>query len=574
MRAFVGCTGKEQHGSVLTWNASRDIGCLISGDPFFDDTSEAVAPTFVQRYEERGLESLLLLQGWFHGVLLDLRQRRLVLFNDRFGLGHLYLHQSGGQTLFSSEAKSLLAVLPQSRRLDPQGLSEWLSCGCVLQNRTLFSGISLLPPGSAWIFSPDGVARRRYFDPATWESQSPLSPDAYEQRFAEIFPQALRRSLRGSDPIAMSLTGGLDGRMIMAWDRSRPGALPCYTFNGPHRDCADARIARRIAKICGQSHQDIPVGDEFLAEFSQLAEQSVFISDGAMDVTGAAELYANRLAREFAPVRLTGNYGSEMIRRHVAFKPRRLAAGLFAPEIEEHARAAATTYAEEARGHALSFIAFKQVPWHHFARFAVERSQIKVRSPFLDHDLVALSFQAPPESATSLEPSLRLIAKGDPQLARIPTDRGVTWPPPGRTVNRLRRAFHDYVAKAEYAYDYGMPDWLARMDRSVSRLHLEKLFLGRQKFCHFRSWYRGPLADCVREVLFDARARSRSYLAPSAIENAVGTHLRADGNRTIELHKLLSLELIHRTLLCAPEMNLRISARSVATVASTDTLVH
>jgi len=60
--------------------------------------------------------------------------------------------------------------------------------------------------------------------------------------------------------------------------------------------------------------------------------------------------------------------------------------------------AAAHAYSEEAAGNQLSFIAFKQVPWHHYARLAVEQSQITIRSPFLDNDLVALAFQAPSEA--------------------------------------------------------------------------------------------------------------------------------------------------------------------------------
>ena len=48
----------------------------------------------------------------------------------------------------------------------------------------------------------------------------------------------------------MSLTGGLDSRMILAWAQAAPGSLPCYTFGGPYRDCADVRIARQLATIC------------------------------------------------------------------------------------------------------------------------------------------------------------------------------------------------------------------------------------------------------------------------------------------------------------------------------------
>ena len=366
------------HPPTLVWNAAGNIGCFISGVPFIESPdANNIASTLSRLYEEMGLRALEELNGWFSGLLVDLRHRQAVLFNDRYGLSRIYVHEDNGRLFFSSEAKSLLAVVPALRELDPRGLAEWFSCGCALGNRTLFRGVSLLPPGSAWIFSANGAAKKQsYFNRSAWESQPALSPTEFSEQLQQTFPRVLNRYTNGSRPVAMSLTGGLDGRMIMAWARPNRGEMPCYTFNGSYRDCADARIARKVAAVCDQPHQTISLGDEFLAQFPRLAEQTVCITDGAMDVTGAAELYVNRLARQIAPVRLTGNYGSEILRRNVAFKPRALPSEMFSSDFLPQLSAAAHAYSEEAAGNQLSFIAFKQVPWHHYSRLAVEQSQI------------------------------------------------------------------------------------------------------------------------------------------------------------------------------------------------------
>ena len=545
----------------LVWNEARNIGCFISGEAFIDSSdvdwlrsrnhefSNHTGSALVHLYQELGLAAFEKLNGWFSGLLVDRQHGRTVLFNDRYGLNRIYIHEQGERLFFSSEAKSLLAVVPALRELDPLGLAEWFSCGCVLGNRTLFRCVSLLPPGSAWIFSADGTVKKQsYFNPSAWENQPALSPTEFSEQLQQTFHCVLNRYTNGSRPVAMSLTGGLDGRMIMAWARPNRDDLPCYTFNGPVRDCADVKIARKVAKACGQPHQTISVGDEFLAQFPRLAEQTVFITDGAMDVTGAAELYVNRLARRIAPVRLTGNYGSEILRRHVAFKPRALSSEIFSSDFLSQLSAVAHTYSQETAGNQLSFIAFKQVPWHHYARLAVEQSQISVRSPFLDNDLVALAFRAPPESAKSLVPSLQLIAEGNPLLSRIPTDRGITYPA-DRMMNRVHRSVQEFLAKAEYAYDYGMPNWLARADRYLAPLQLEKLFLGHQKFCHFRSWYRDQLAPYMKAVLLDPRSLSRSYVSRTVVERLVQDHMSGKANHTSAIHRLLSAELTQRHLI-------------------------
>lgn len=533
------------------WSASGQVALLFAGEEF---TDRAAGPSGLARvadsYERDGLAAVRALNGWFHGLIIDLRRDTVTLFNDRYGRGRVYYHESKRGFFFSSQAKALLAVLPHLRELDPRGVAETFSVGCVLQNRSLFKGIQLLPPGSAWTFHRGGrIDRHRYFDPSTWENQAALSPAAYTASLRETFATIASRYVRGSQPVAMSLTGGLDSRAVIAWATAEPGALPCYTFGGPFRDCADVRIARRLAELCRHPHTTIRIDQDFFANFSRLAAQSVFVSDGAMDVSGAVELHVNRKAAAIAPVRLTGNYGSEILRSHVAFRPAALDRSLFTPEFSALLDEAAETYRREAACHRLTFIAFKQVPWHHYARFAVEKSQLTLRSPFLDNDLVALAYRAPRELNTSAGPMLDLIAQGNPSLARLGTDRALrTAPVP--LLSRLAQGWQEFTAKAEYAYDYGMPRWLARADRALTRLRLERLFLGRHKFYHFRIWYRDTLKSVVAEHGLGSSVQPFCY-RDGAAQQLAREHLGGHVNRTVELHKLLTLQLIDRTLLRA-----------------------
>lgn len=542
------------------WNEDRTVALFFSGEDFAsrERVSELQrlghigladgASLLVHLYEERGPAFVEDLNGWFSGLLVDLREDKAILFNDRYGLGRLYFHESPTGFHFSSEAKSLLAVLPELREFDQRGLAEFYSVGCVLQNRSLFRGISLLPPGSRWIFHQGGrVERQRYFAPETWERQEPLDGPTYSHRLEEVFSQVAPRYLRGNAPVAMSLTGGLDSRMLLAWAQAAPGTLPCYTFGGPYRDCADVKIARRLAAVTGQPHTTIPVDDSFFEDFGTLAEQTVYRTDGAMDVSGAVELHVNARARQITPVRLTGNYGSEILRSNVAFRPARLDRSVFTPEFCMLLDQAEETYRSEAAGHRLSFIAFKQVPWHHFGRLAVEQSLLTPRSPFLDNDLVALAYQAPAELATSAAPLLQLIAAGNPKLDRIGSDRALRH----RSLpvfSRIAREWQEFTAKAEYAYDYGMPERLVPIDHRLRALKLERLFLGRHKFYHFRIWYKERLNSYLQEQATSVVDQPACY-RPGAGNEMIQEHLSGARNHTAALHKLLTSRLAETQLL-------------------------
>ncbi|MGH9688361.1 MAG: asparagine synthase-related protein, partial [Candidatus Acidiferrales bacterium] len=361
----------------------------------------------------------------------------------------------------------------------------------------------------------------------------------------EVFARNLPRYFAGRQSIGMSLTGGLDTRMILAWRNGEPGSLACYTFGSPIRENHDVRTARRVAQACAQPFQVIPIGREFLARFPDYAERAVYLTDGCVDVSRAPDLYLNERAREIAPVRMTGNYGGEILRAVRVFKPEQLPSGLFSPEILRLVDQAKKTYSEVAKGHPVTFAAFKQGPWHHQGILSLEQTQLSMRSPFLDNDFVRTVFRSPAAAFSSNGVSLRLVKDGNPGLFRIATDRGLAGNR-GRVFGAAGRGFREFQFKAEYAYDMGMPHWLAQLDHTFSGLRLERLFLGRHKVFHFRVWYRDALANYVREILLDSRSLSRPYIDPSALQNVVLRHTKGDRNFTNEIHRLLTLELIHR----------------------------
>jgi asparagine synthase (glutamine-hydrolysing) len=497
------------------------------------------------------------LNGRFHGLLVDRTQGTALLFNDRYGMNRLYYHEGRDGFYFSAEAKGILNVLPGLGEVDPRSLGEFASCGCVLENRTLFRELFALPPGSAWTFRNGRVESKGvYFRPCEWENQEPLDAEAYYRELREVFSRNLPRYFNGHEPIGISLTGGLDTRMIMAWFKAAPQSLPSYTFGGPFRDCQDVVIARKVARICQQPHEVIPVGKDFLSRFAHYAERAVYLSDGCAPVNRAADLYANEIAAEIAPVRMTGNYGSEILRRLRAFKATTPAPGLFHSDLLASVDQARQTYATQLEGHAVTFTAFRQAPWYQYGLLSLEQTQLTLRSPFLDNDLVRTAFRAPNASIPKSDifedndDCARLIADGNSSLQRLRTDRGLGGVP-GSWMTPAVRGYQEFTFRAEYAYDYGMPQWLVRIDHALSPLHLERLFLGRHKFCHFRIWYRDQLASYVREILLDSRSLNRSYVDGKAVESMVRKHLKGEANYTTEIHRLLTLELQHRMFLDA-----------------------
>jgi asparagine synthase (glutamine-hydrolysing) len=551
-------TGSFSDGNPLA-NETNDVSLIFSGDEFPDahvvqelrrrshDVGQGRSAYLIHLYEEDP-DFVRNLNGMFHGLIIDRKRNVLTLFNDRYGMHRLYYHESADGFYFASEAKAILAVRPELRSCDLRGLGEFVALSCVLGDRTIFRDVHVLPAASAWTFRNACLEHKgTYFTPRQWENQSSLEPEPYYHELRSSLTTTLPRYFAGPEQAGIAMTGGLDTRVILASHPPAPGSLPGYTFGSIYRDTYDVRIGRQVAAISKQSHQIIEIGDEFLRNFGTFAERSILISEGTVDLYRASDLYLSSKVREIAPAKIVGTYGSEIVRRAVMFKPVEPEPGLFVSDFLPHVQSAASTYGALRREHPVTFAAFRQSPWYHSGILALEKSQLTVRSPFMDNEFVRAVYRAP-QSYQDEDIRLRLIKDGSLALAHLRSDRGVGGNG-SRAGSFLARASREFTFKAEYAYDYGMPQPLARVDHLLSGLHLERLFFGRHKALHFRVWYRDQLSDYVRQMLLDSRSLSRPYIEADAVRKIVDDHTRRGMNYTATIHKLLTLELLHQLFL-------------------------
>jgi asparagine synthase (glutamine-hydrolysing) len=552
---YVGWTAREGSfaDGMPLHNESNDVTCIFSGEEFpepdvlttLKQRGHAVqshgASYLVHRYEEEP-DFPKQLNGRFHGLVADRARGRVLLFNDRYGMQRLYYHEARDAVYFAAEAKAILSVCPELRAVDARGLAEFVTCGCVLENRSLFPSIHVLPQGAAWTFRNGALeSKDSYFSPKEWEQQEALEPEEYYHQLRDAFVRNLPRYFSGKERVGVSLTGGIDTRIIMAWYKAEPNSLPCYTFGSMYRDNEDVKLARRVANICSQPHQVITTGGEFLSKFEHYAERSIYLTDGCVDLSRSPDLYVNEKVREIAPVRVVGTYGSEILLQAVMFKAEQPVAGLFQPEVSRQIAEAKETYSTARREHPITFAAFRQSPWHHHGLLGLEQTQVAIRSPYLDNDFVKIVYNASSSIETNEQARIRLIQEGNPALVKLRTDRGI-----GGLNKGFTRVGLEFLFKAEYAYDMGMPQWVAQIDHLFRALRLERIWLGRHKIFHFRVWYRDQLAKYIREILFDPRSLARPYLEPEAVRAVVDGHIKGNRNYTTEIHRLLALEFAHR----------------------------
>lgn len=175
--------------------------------------------TLLHLYEEHGVEMLTRLRGMFAFAIWDIPRSRLLLARDRLGIKPLYYTVAGGQLIWASEIKAILAHPAVSRDLDEAALAQYLTFACVPPPDTLFAGIKKLPPGHRLVATPEGtLSVERWWSPLapenSFEAELGSEGDAVVA-LRELLRSAVVEQTMADVPHGVLLSGGLDSTLIL-----------------------------------------------------------------------------------------------------------------------------------------------------------------------------------------------------------------------------------------------------------------------------------------------------------------------------------------------------------------------
>jgi asparagine synthase (glutamine-hydrolysing) len=215
-----------------------------------------------------GVGAFTRLRGMYAVVFADLDRREVLLARDPLGVKPLYWAWFGGELLFASEPKALLAHPLATAQPDLGMVSAYLSTARrELGDRTLFEGVRAVRPGDVLAVdltkpAPEPVPV------ATW-LPSPVALDpggpVAAQRVAAAVEDSLRRQLVSDVPVCALLSGGLDSTILVRLAIDATGRPPTtWCAGGVEGSDAqdlgpDNAAAREIALELGTLHSFAPV---------------------------------------------------------------------------------------------------------------------------------------------------------------------------------------------------------------------------------------------------------------------------------------------------------------------------
>ena len=506
---------------------------------------------------EWGEDALLRFNGMFALALWDREERILLLARDRYGIKPLYYSCSPSVFAFGSEIK---AVLPQSsvdRRIDQQGLVEYLTFQNFFTDRTIFAGVKLLAPASILRTGPHGNAQiRTYWDYQFREPSSPLTEADAVAELDYLFRQAVNRQLVSDVEIGAYLSGGMDSGAITAIASSQHPYIKSFTCgfdlssaSGMELSFDERAAAERMSYQFKTEHYEMVLKS---GDMERVMQRLVWHLEEPRVGQCYPIFYAAKLAGKFVKVVLSGTGGDEIFAgypwryyravRNDNFEHyvtqyydfwQRLISDDQKPEImkpiwasTQHAatrdifqRVLDSQRREQLRPEDyINCSLYLEARTFLHGLLVVEDKMsmahsLETRVPFLDNDLVDFAMSIPAnQKLGNLAQVVRLnendvIGKREQYFRRFRDGKLL-----------LRKMMQSYV-----------PHDIANGEKQG--------FSGPDG-----AWFKGESIEYVRRLLYNRNARLYDYLDRRAVQALVDEHLRGEANRRLLIWSFIYLE--------------------------------
>ncbi len=517
-------------------------------------------------YEKHGDAFVDRLRGMFAFALWDSKRRRLLIGRDRLGIKPLYLHRTPRMIAFASEAKALLPLLEQGIGIDRSALVDYLHLGYVAAPRSLFAGITKLPPATVLSVEAARVDERRYWRlPQTVDVS--LSERDWAERIRASIESCVHRQMVSDVPIGAFLSGGIDSSAVVAFmarHSDRPIRTYSIGFEGGKAEALynELPYARQVAKRFATEHREIVVRPDVVELMPKLAWQ---MDEPVADSAAVTTWLVSKFAREDVKVILSGVGGDELFggyRRYLGEHYLGLLGRVPSPLVRA-ATGVARRLPSDRHGRlsnlsrlARQFLESAQLtPDERYRSYVrvLDRDRVRslLRAPFDDgSDALGAAFA----DARSTDPVNRLFEVD--AATQLPDDLLMLTDRMSMAVGLECRV--PLLDEGVVAHARALPI-RERIDLRTTKKPVRRLAEERFGRAYARApksgfgvpldaWLRqpGPFSSLVERLLFDGRARARGWIDVDRARHLLDAHRSRERDGTELLFGLACLELYGR----------------------------
>ena len=227
------------NGTIYNYKELR-AELIEKGYSFFSDGDSEVILKAFAAWGEQCVERF---HGMFAFAIWDLKNQRLFMARDRMGIKPLYYSLESGYLRFASNTQALIAAGGVDASIDPVALHHQFTLHAVIPApRTILNGVRKLKPGYSLCIDKAGRStERRYWQLYANRPAEPRSEEEWTEAIHEALKKSVKRRLEIADvPVGVLLSGGLDSSLLVGL-LAEAGVEDILTFSVGFEDAPEEK---------------------------------------------------------------------------------------------------------------------------------------------------------------------------------------------------------------------------------------------------------------------------------------------------------------------------------------------
>lgn len=256
-----------------------------------------------------GKEFVLRLNGFFAFAFYDQLKDEFLLVRDRMGIKPLMYFEIDDCLAFGSELKSLIS-LKENNEINSVALGQLFQYTYVPAPNTIIKNVFKLEPGTMLIRSKGASCIERYFEVSNSEQIALSYKEACEKVRFEM-ENAVANRMMADVPLGTFLSGGFDSSIITGLAKEFTNEL--NTFSVGFKDAQffdESEIAKKTAKYFGTRHHAIAIPREVLA--NDIEDVINSFDEPFGDSSSIAVYFLARETKNHVTVALSGDGADEL----------------------------------------------------------------------------------------------------------------------------------------------------------------------------------------------------------------------------------------------------------------------
>ena len=279
------------------------------------------ATLILEGYHRWGTKLFKKLDGVFAFVIVDQKEKKILLVKDHVSIRHLYYYHDTQKLLFSSSLKRLSNSTYYTKAINLPALSNYFTYGYILQPNTIYKDCYKVKSGH---FITIKIATQTLTEEKYWDlgenydaPKLQLSEEAFKEEAKILLEKSVEKRHQHTTNFAASLSGGYDSSTIAAiLQKQSHQKIKTFTIGFEDKHLDEAPDAKKIAHYLETEHIEhyftakdalhiVPLLSEVFDEpfydngsipttlLSMLAKEhnveSIFVGDGGDEVFATAD---------------------------------------------------------------------------------------------------------------------------------------------------------------------------------------------------------------------------------------------------------------------------------------------